>query len=76
MFIENVSTEDTTPQLSKPGQEEKLDTFESLFSELASMKETAANLPPDERKVYAEKVAQSFYAALGGSSDEDEEEDE
>ena len=52
--------------------EDKVDSFEALFSELASMKEVASNLPPSQRRSYAEKVALSFYAALGGEDDEDE----
>ena len=30
----------------------------------------AAVLPEEERKSYAEKIALSFYAAIGGSDDE------
>lgn len=47
-----------------------METFESLFSELASMKEKSSSLPSAERRAYAEKVAMAFYAALGGSDDE------
>lgn len=39
------------------------------------MKDVASSLPPDQRRAYAEKVALSFYAALGGSDTEDEEDD-
>ena len=51
--------------------EESIDSFEALFAELATIKAKADNLPPDERKAYAEKIALSFYAAMGGSDDED-----
>ena len=32
--------------------------------------EKAECLPPEERKAYAEKVAMSFWTAIGGSDDE------
>ena len=47
-----------------------MDSFESLFAQLASMKEKSSNLPPADRKLYAEQVAMSFYAAMGISDDE------
>lgn len=59
----------------KPDTRDQPDSFEALFSELASMKDVASSLPPDQRRAYAEKVALSFYAALGGSDTEDEEDD-
>lgn len=45
--------------------------FETLFSNLANFKASATGLPDDERRKFAEKVALSFYAALGDDSDEE-----
>ncbi|XP_038077867.1 alpha- and gamma-adaptin-binding protein p34-like [Patiria miniata] len=49
-----------------PGEE----SFEGLFARMAAMKERAAGLSGEERKRYAEKVAVSFWKALGGDDDE------
>jgi len=67
------SPADQQKQEKKESQnlEESIDSFEVLFAELATIKAKADNLPPDERKAYAEKIALSFYAAMGGSDDED-----
>jgi len=67
------SPTDQQKQEKKQSQnlEESIDSFEVLFAELATIKAKADNLPPDERKAYAEKIALSFYAAMGGSDDED-----
>jgi hypothetical protein len=46
--------------------------FENLFSQLAVMKEHSARLAPSERKLYAEKMALAFYAAMGGDDTDDE----
>ena len=75
MIAEDASQDDSklTSSSAAAAADEKIDTFEALFSELASMKETAGSLPPDQRKAYAAKVAQSFYEALGGSEDDDDE---
>jgi len=54
--------------------EESVQSFESLFSELWTMKEASANLPPAERRAYAEKVALAFYTAMGSSDSEEESE--
>ena len=53
--------------------EASMDSFEALFSELAVIKAKADNLPLEERRAYAEKIALSFYAAMGGGDSEDEE---
>lgn len=45
-------------------------SFEELFSKFAEMKETAASLPPDQRKAYAEKVTIAFWRAIGGDEGE------
>jgi len=56
--------------------EESADTFEALFSELAVIKAKADNLPNErEKRAFAEKIALSFYAAMGGDDGPDSEED-
>ena len=50
----------TTPQLIEAG---RLFSY-NIFAEKAEC------LPPEERKAYAEKVAMSFWTAIGGSDDE------
>lgn len=56
--------------------EESVDTFEALFSELAVIKAKADNLPTEgEKRAFAEKIALSFYAAMGGDDGPDSEED-
>ncbi len=70
------------PQLCHPeegGHDEneinkEMEDFEALFANLASFKEAAASLPDVERKKFAEKVAMSFYSALGEGEDSSEEE--
>lgn len=47
-----------------------LDNFERLFSKLQEMKDKAATLPHEQRKVHAEKVAKAFWMAIGGDRDE------
>jgi len=47
-------------------------TFEELFSQIVKMKDTANNLPDEDRKAYAEKVALAFYKSIGLESDEDD----
>lgn len=44
--------------------------FENLFSSFEHLKRTAANLPPNQRRDYAEKVAVAFWRAMGGDEDE------
>ncbi|XP_064619514.1 alpha- and gamma-adaptin-binding protein p34-like [Lineus longissimus] len=46
------------------------ESFEELFTKMKVMKDKAETLPPDERKAYAEKVAISFWKAIGGNEDE------
>ena len=50
--------------------EEDDDDFEELFSKFASIKDRASGMSDNERKAYAEKVATSFWMALGGEDDE------
>ena len=46
--------------------------FEELMSKLSTFKQTADNLPRNERYAFAEQIALSFYSAMGGESDEPE----
>ncbi|XP_041360600.1 alpha- and gamma-adaptin-binding protein p34-like [Gigantopelta aegis] len=46
------------------------ESFEELFHQLSTMKDTASKLPADERKIYAEKIAIKFWKAIGGDEDE------
>lgn len=46
------------------------DDFENLFSNFEHLKRTAASLPPEQRRDYAEKVAVAFWRAMGGDEDE------
>ena len=41
-----------------------------LLSCHCELVEKAQSLPPEERKSYAEKVAMSFWTAIGGSDEE------
>ncbi|XP_063113890.1 alpha- and gamma-adaptin-binding protein p34 isoform X3 [Cavia porcellus] len=47
-----------------------LENFERLFSKLKEMKDKAATLPHEQRKLHAEKVAKAFWMAIGGNRDE------
>ncbi|XP_064312109.1 alpha- and gamma-adaptin-binding protein p34 [Phalacrocorax carbo] len=47
-----------------------LDNFERVFSKLKEMKDKAATLPHEQRKLHAEKVAKAFWMAIGGDRDE------
>lgn len=44
--------------------------FENLFSNFEHLKRTAATLPLEQRRDYAEKVAVAFWRAMGGDEDE------
>lgn len=55
---------------NKERGEEDDDDFEELFSKFASIKDRASGMSDNERKAYAEKVATSFWMALGGEDDE------
>ncbi|XP_064245422.1 alpha- and gamma-adaptin-binding protein p34 isoform X2 [Passer domesticus] len=46
------------------------ENFERLFSKLKEMKDKAATLPHEQRKLHAEKVAKAFWMAIGGDRDE------
>ena len=55
--------------------EASMNSFESLFADLALMKEKAEGMSAGDRRVYAEQVAMAFYAAMGGSDDDEVEDD-
>lgn len=40
--------------------------FGELFSQFAAMKEHAASLPTNERRIMAEQVVTAFWKAMGG----------
>lgn len=46
------------------------ESFEAMFDRMKDMKDKAANLPDQDRKAYAEKVAISFWRAMGGDEEE------
>ncbi|XP_030045655.1 alpha- and gamma-adaptin-binding protein p34 isoform X2 [Microcaecilia unicolor] len=47
-----------------------LENFSRLFTKLQEMKDKAATLPHEQRKLHAEKVAKAFWMAIGGDEDE------
>ncbi|XP_072134133.1 alpha- and gamma-adaptin-binding protein p34 isoform X3 [Mobula birostris] len=49
------------------------ENFERLFEKLKQMKDKAAALPHEQRKLHAEKVAKAFWMAIGGDREEIEE---
>lgn len=63
-----------TPDNIEPSLEEIIAQndvdFCSLFSQFASMKDKAANMPSEERKKFAEKLVLSYWNAIGGDEDE------
>ena len=51
-----------------------VEVHKQIFSNILQhkMKEISKNLPEDERKVYAEKMALAFYKSIGGESEDEE----
>ncbi|KAE8618495.1 hypothetical protein XENTR_v10009402 [Xenopus tropicalis] len=47
-----------------------IENFSRLFTKLQEMKDKAATLPHEQRKLHAEKVAKAFWMAIGGDQDE------
>ena len=45
--------------------------FENLMSKLSTFKQKCDDLPREERYAYAEKVALSFFSAMGGDEESD-----
>ncbi|XP_013393387.1 alpha- and gamma-adaptin-binding protein p34 [Lingula anatina] len=69
--IDSLIKDDDLSMLAALGNNESdHETFEELFAKMRIMKETAESLPAEERKLYAEKVAISFWKAIGGDEDE------
>ncbi|KAH9508923.1 hypothetical protein Btru_048310 [Bulinus truncatus] len=48
----------------------EVEEFEQLFTKLKVMKDKADTMSEEEKKKYAEKVAVSFWRAIGGDEDE------
>lgn len=46
--------------------------FGELFSQLMAMKEHAASLPTNQRKIAAEQLVTAFWKAMGGDPSETE----
>jgi len=44
--------------------------FEALFEQLSTMKSKANNMPTEERRDFAEKMAVAFWRAIGGDESE------
>lgn len=44
--------------------------FGELFSQLMAMKEHAASLPTNERRIAAEQLVTAFWKAMGGDPSE------
>ena len=65
-LIENIGEAD-----SGATTEKDVEDFEKLFANLVNFKDTASGLPDEERRKFAEKVALSFYSALGDDDDSD-----
>lgn len=62
-------TQFATEQDESCKEESEMEDFENLFANLVHFKETATGLPDEERRKFAEKVALSFYSALGEDDD-------
>ena len=45
--------------------------FEDLMSKLSTFKQKSDELPREERYAYAEKIALSFFSAMGGDDESD-----
>ncbi|KAJ8029365.1 Alpha- and gamma-adaptin-binding protein p34 [Holothuria leucospilota] len=67
---DGISEEDAALFRALGNEDPGSESFEELFMKMASMKEKANSLPPEERKKYAEKVVVSFWKAIGGDEDE------
>ncbi|XP_046549922.1 alpha- and gamma-adaptin-binding protein p34-like [Haliotis rubra] len=70
-IIDNLLPEDDMALLASLGNEDAgEESFEEMFEKLRIMKEKAEVMPMDQRKAYAEKIAVSFWKAIGGDDDE------
>uniref|UniRef100_A0A0A9WW96 Alpha-and gamma-adaptin-binding protein p34 n=1 Tax=Lygus hesperus TaxID=30085 RepID=A0A0A9WW96_LYGHE len=66
----NKKTEKTNRKSNNKAKEDDLDDFSTLFEQLATMKEQAAGLPPEERKNFAEQVVLAYWRSIGGDEEE------
>lgn len=57
------------PTLDELCEQDNVD-FCTLFSQLTTMKERAANMPHEERKKFAEQLVLTYWNAIGGDEDE------
>ena len=70
-FVSNsAQTSSALNELEDMMKDEDGDSFEEMFANMARMKEVAGQLPDEERKAFAEKVAMSFWRSLGGEESE------
>ncbi|GFO24444.1 alpha- and gamma-adaptin-binding protein p34-like [Plakobranchus ocellatus] len=69
-FFGTVTPENNNDDAPLDDKDLGVDDFEQLFMKLKVMKDRAENMPSNERKRYAEKVAISFWNAIGGDEDE------
>jgi len=70
-FVSNSAhTSSALNELEDMMNDEDGDSFEEMFANMARMKEVAGQLPDEERKKFAEKVAMSFWRSLGGDESE------
>lgn len=70
-FVSNsAQTSSALNELEDMMNDEDGDSFEEMFANMARMKEVAGQLPDEERKKFAEKVAMSFWRSLGGEESE------
>jgi hypothetical protein len=70
--VESASAATGTKETTAADNDEG-DDFEGLFAQLTTFRDRSVNLPDDERRAYAEKMAMSFYNAIGGEDSSDEE---
>jgi len=64
------SSNDEEQDKGQNPKEKDLEDFESLFANLVHFKETATGLPDQDRRKFAEKVAMSFFNALGDEGED------
>ncbi|XP_067666807.1 alpha- and gamma-adaptin-binding protein p34-like [Haliotis asinina] len=70
-IIDNLLPDDDMALLASLGNEDGgEESFEEMFEKLRVMKEKAEVMPMDQRRAYAEKIAVSFWKAIGGDDDE------
>ena len=65
MWPQLCSNDEPSEEKGQNPNEKDVEDFENLFANLVHFKETATGLPDEERRKFAEKVAMSFFNALG-----------